>query len=192
LVEVLTGVLMGDGTVDTSGANPRLKVEMVNKDYLEYLDSILGRMSTGVRRIMTAEQSAERMRSSGFRPNADAKNYQDVFRLDTRRNPAFDTFSDWYETGEKVIPELDMTATIAKHWYVCDGHLVDRDDVRPIVVFGITNEYDRSEKIEQMFLEQGIDANATESKNLQIGVDHTEKFFEYIGGPVEGFKYKWP
>jgi len=191
-IEVLTGVLMGDGTVDKSGANPRVKVEMVNKNYLEYLDNILGRMSTGVRKTMTAEKSAKRMRSSGFRPDADERNYQDVYRLDTRRNPAFDVFSNWYETGEKVIPDLTMTPTITKHWYVCDGHLVDRDDVRPIVVFGITNEYDRSDKLEQMFLEQGIDANATESKNLQIGVDHTEKFFEYIGGSVEGFKYKWP
>lgn len=191
-VGVLTGVLMGDGTIDTSGANPRMKVEMVNKEYLEHLDAILGRMSVGVRKIMSAEESADRMRSSGFRPDAKTENYQSVYRLDTRRNPALDRFADWYKSGEKVIPKLELTPTIVKHWYVCDGHLVDRDDVRPIAVFGITNEYNRSDKLEQMFIEQGIDANTTKSKNLQIGVDHTEKFFEYIGNPVEGFKYKWP
>ena len=191
-LDTLTGVLMGDGTIDNSGGNPRVKIEMVNRDYLQYLDDALGRMSTGVRKIMSAEESADRMRSSGFRPTADSENYQDVYRLDTRRNPTFIRFSEWYQTGEKVIPKLELTPTIVKHWYVCDGHLVDRSDVRPSVVFGITNEYNRSDKLEQMFIEQGIDANVTESKNLQIGVDHTEKFFEFVGKPVDGFKYKWP
>lgn len=60
------------------------------------------------------------------------------------------------------------------------------------MIFGITNEYEQSHKLEQMFIEIGIDANTTKSKNLRIGVDHTEQFFDFIGEPVEGFKYKWP
>jgi len=191
-VEMLTGILMGDGTVDRSGTNPRLKIEMTNKAYLNYVDNLLGNMSTGVRLVQTSEESAERMRSTEFRPNADSQNYSDVYRLTTRRHPSFVKFSNWYNSGEKIIPKLELTPTILKNWYVCDGHLDKRDNSRPSVIFGITNEYERSDKLEQMFIEQGIDANTTKSKNLRIGVDHTEKFFEFIGEPVDGFKYKWP
>jgi len=191
-MDILTGIVMGDGTVDRSGANPRIKIEMVNEEYLTWLDNILGNMSTGVKHTQTAEESAKRLRESGFRPNADSSNYSDVYKLTTRRNPAFNRFSEWYDSGEKVIPELKLTPNILKNWYVCDGHLENRKNIRPMVSFGITNEYERSEKLEQMFIKAGIDANTTESKNLRIGVEHTEKFFDYIGSPVEGFKYKWP
>jgi len=189
---VLTGVLMGDGTLDRSGANSRIKVEMVNEAYLDYIDSLLGNLSNGVELIQTSEESAKRMRESGFRPDARGENYQNVYKLTTRRHPKLNDFDCWYNSGEKVIPELELTPTILKHWYVCDGHLAERDNTRPSVVFGITNEYEHSDKLEQMFIEQGLDANATKSKNLSIGVDHTEKFFEFIGEPVDGFKYKWP
>lgn len=191
-IEILTGVMMGDGTVDRSGANPRVKVEMINKNYLNWLDSVLGNMSTGVKLIQSRSESAERMRDSGFRPNANKDNYSNIYRLTTRRNPAFKTFEQWYSSGEKVIPKLKLAPAIVKNWYICDGHLDERENCRPSVSFGITNEYQRSDKLEQMFIEIGIDANTTKSKNLRIGADHTEKFFKYIGEPIEGFKYKWP
>ena len=189
---VLTGILIGDGTLDRSGANCRVKIEMINEEYLQYVDDILGNLSNGVTKVQSAEESAERMRDSGFRPNANSDDYSSVYRLTTKRHPKFNDFESWYSGDGKVIPEIELTPTILKHWYVCDGHLIQNSGHRPRVSIGITNEYEFSDKLEQMFIEQGIDANATKSKNLNIGADHTEKFFEFIGESVDGFKYKWP
>lgn len=191
-LSMLTGILMGDGSLDRSGANCRVKVEMINEKYLKYVDGVLGNLSNGVTMTRTAEENAKKMRTSGFRPDANASNYSDVYRLTTKRHPKLNDFESWYESGEKVFPKLELTPTMLKHWYVCDGHLSERENSRPNVVFGITNEYEHSDKLEQMFIEQGIDANTTESKNLNIGVSHTEKFFEFIGEPIKGFNYKWP
>jgi hypothetical protein len=191
--DVLTGILMGDGSLDRRGANSNMKIEMINKEYLEYVDEVLDNLSNGVYKTQSAEESASRMRNSGFRPDARAKNYSAVYRLTTKTHPKLNNFDSWYETGEKVIPKIELTPTILKHWYVCDGHLQNKNkNHRPRVGIGITNEYERSDKLEQMFIEKGLDANPTESKNLDIGVEHTEKFFEFIGEPVDGFKYKWP
>lgn len=191
-LEVLTGILIGDGSLDRSGANCRIKIEMINEKYLKYVDSVLGNLSNGVSKTITAEENAKKMRESGFRPNANSDNYSDVYKLTTKRHPEFNNLESWYGSNGKVIPKMELTPTILKHWYVCDGHLIQRDESRPRVAIGITNEYKHSNKLEQMFIEQGIDANATKSKNLDIGVDHTEKFFDFIGEPIDGFKYKWP
>lgn len=190
--ELLTGILMGDGCLDKSGANCAIKVGMINEEYLQYVDDVLGNLSNGVKLSQTSEQSAERMRSSGFRPNADASDYSTVYTLLTKRHPYFNNFLSWYSTGEKVFPHIELTPTILKNWYVCDGHLEQRDGHRPRVIIGVTNEYNNSDKLEKMFFKVGVDVNVNKSKNLYIGADNTEKFFDFIGDAVDGFKYKWP
>lgn len=41
--EIITGVLMGDGTISTPGANPLLSVVMITEEYLNYVDDKLGK-----------------------------------------------------------------------------------------------------------------------------------------------------
>lgn len=41
--------MMGDGSLDQRDGNPILAVEMINEEYLHYLDNIFGCLSTGVK-----------------------------------------------------------------------------------------------------------------------------------------------
>jgi len=102
--EVVTGVLMGDGTINRqNGWNPCLTVNMTACEYLQYLDEVFGILSTGVRMHQTAEQSYNN--GGKFGKNTTVENYSDVYRLRTRRLPELHEYASWYDTGKKVWPE---------------------------------------------------------------------------------------
>jgi len=202
LFEILVGNLMGDGCIDKCDKNPNLLCVMVNKEYLEYLDETFGIFSTGVRLKSTAEDSAKANRERGFRPNASAENYSDVYSFRTRNLSQLKELADWYSSGEKVFPEnLELTPTILKHWYVCDGHYsLKEESDRGNIVLAMNNERENKEKIENYF--HGIDVEIGRWREYDAGdyidcaavfhADETEQIFEYMGEPLPGFQYKWP
>lgn len=197
-IEVLQGVLMGDGTIDTSGKTPCFRVNMVEREYLHHLDSLFPFYGQGVSLRETASQSADSAeRNSPYEVNRD--NYSDVYRWHTRRSPVFTRFAGWYETGEKVFPKVDLTPTVLKHWYVCDGYL--HDEWNPRISINCSNEYGNENKIESMFEQKGIPKpDRWESRQRDGGINNkawwnaeqTSRIFEYIGDPLPGFEYKWP
>lgn len=202
-IEVITGVLMGDGNIDSlTSKNPRLRVTSVNRKYLEYLDSILGIHSLGIELKSTAEESAKRNRQTNFSPDADKSDYSDIYELRTRNSPNLKEFSEWYSTGEKIWPEVSLTPEILKHLYCCDGSLGKSSGQ---VHISCSNEIDNKEIVEDMFSSEGLnvdnwndkvrDVNGYEgtiSTSLVINKSNVGEFFNYIGDPIPGFEYKWP
>jgi len=201
--EVITGVLMGDGNIDShTGGRPRLRVTSITKPYLDLLDDILGIHSLGVELKTTAEEAVERNIETGFSPNADVNDYSDLYELRTRNSPNLEQFSNWYDSGHKIWPDVELTPTILKHLYVCDGSL---NKTSGQVHISCSNELDRKNKLEQRFESAGLQINnwndkvrdvngyeGTVSTSLVINKSNTDEFFEYIGQPLPGFEYKWP
>ena len=202
LLEVLIGNLMGDGCIDKCDKNPNLVCKMVNKEYLDYLDSLLGVFSTGVSLSHTAEELAESNRKRGFRPNAKSDDYSDAYTLRTRNLSQLEKLSNWYSSGEKLFPKnLELTPTILKHWYVCDGHYsIKKESNRGNIIISLNNERENKDKIEKYF--RGIDVEIGRWREYDAGshidcsavfhADETEQLFEYMGEPLPGFQYKWP
>lgn len=189
--EIVTGVLMGDGTVSRPGANPLLSVVMVTEDYLNYLDNKLGKYGKGVVKKMTAEQSAKKNRDRGFRPDAKAENYSSVYRLDSRTSPEFEEFIHWYDSGKKVFPEdIELTPTTLKHWYVCDGTYSTHGGANRIEI-AATNEIERFDNIVSSFNDIGFEAKTT-GKAIYFSNSKSQDVFDYMGEPLPGFEYKWP
>lgn len=190
--DIITGCLMGDGTIvyhDTDTQKPTLRVVNSNIDYLCHLSELFGILGSGISTVVTADESAENDRESGWNPGADPDNYSDIYRFSTRGHPNFDEFSEWYKSGEKVFPDdILLTPTTLKHWYVCDGsYSPDRNRSK----IGITNEKNNSEKIENYFNEIGIEAYVS-GEDIRFNVPGTKDLIRYIGDPLPGFRYKWP
>jgi len=182
---------MGDGCISRPGTNPLFTVVMINKKYLEYINSKLGKYGKGVVKKMTAEQSAEEARSRGFRPDANSENYSDIYRLDTRTSPEFEQFIDWYKSGKKVFPNnINLTPTVLKNWYVCDGTYASYGGKDRIEI-AATNEIERFDSLVSSFKDIGFDAR-TSGKTIYFGNQESRKLFKYMGKPLPGFRRKWP
>jgi len=195
--EIITGVLMGDGSVLRDGNNPYLRVEMVSENYLQYLDGEFGVLGTGVSPARTAEESAKHCRSTGFNDNADGDNYSDLYRWQSRRHPELGQYSDWYSSGEKVWPEdIEITPTVLKHFYCGDGTWRNTSGKNHIQ-FEILNESNNIGKVDSLFENAGLPSpnnyniNPTNCK-ASFTVEQSYELWEYMGEPLPDFGYKWP
>lgn len=196
--KVITGFLMGDGSLSSKNKNPYVQTGMTTKDYLIYLsEEILPVCSGDVNMGRTAAECAQRDRESGFRPNAKEEEYSDMYRWNTMCHPELKRYESWYRTGEKAFPEnIELTPTVLKHWFVCDGYLANGK----YAGISLNNEGDNEKKITDMFNRAGLTDFFWSGPNLDKGdfrafvrfrAEGTENFFDYIGSPLPGFAYKW-
>jgi len=201
--EVITGLIMGDGCINTGdNQNPRIKCVMTSPKYLKHLDNIFGCLGTGVSLKTTAKENANKSRDSGFSPDAEVKNYSDLYVWRSRRNPNLQKWADWYSTGKKVWPEdIELTPTVLKHWYCGDG-CWDNQEYNNRIQISMANEIENQDKVNQMFENVGLPSphnyNISERKDesKRCGaiwtVEQSHKLWEYMGEPLPDFEYKWP
>jgi hypothetical protein len=200
--EIVVGLLMGDGCLSRADKNPHLVVSMISPNYLEYLDDEFGIFGNGVSLIKTAAESAKSNRDSGFQPDADVKDYSDLYEWRSRALPELHQYADWYSSGEKVWPaDIELTPTVLKHWYCGDGtyHNYYTDNY---IKISMSNEADNTDKVEQIFENAGLPApnNWSISEratggvrcNARFTVDQSQELWEYMGDPLPDFAYKWP
>lgn len=193
---LVTGIMLGDGTLRTRTTYPFVQVYQANKPFLDWLDDQLGWLSTGVSLERTAAQSAEYARTSGGQPDATAETYHDVYALQTRTMPQFRLFEEWYTDEGKQLPKyLTLTPPVAKMWYVSDGSLnFDRryPNARPYASIGMRTDLENPDAVERLFRECPIDVHPTLTTNgVRFTVDETERFLDWIGPAPPGFSYKF-
>jgi len=189
--EIITGVLMGDGTIANSGGNPRIDIVMINKNYLKYINKKLGVYGKGVYLKESAKKSAKLNKNRGFRKNAQEEDYSDVYRLASRSSPVFNRFEKWYDTGSKKFPkDISLTPTILKNWFVCDGTYSTHGGCNRIEITA-TNEINRFDNIVSMFKDIGFDAR-TSGNTIYFSNSESQNVFNYMGNPLPGFERKWP
>ena len=191
---------MGDGWVGRNSKNSAMYCEMITDNYLHYLDREFDTFSRGVKFVMSAEENAKKNRDSGFSVDADSSNYSDLYRWSTMCHPDINTFNEWYSSGQKVFPDdLNLSPTILKHWYVCDGYYDDRNS-RSNIVISMSNESDNKENIEEIFSSSQLpqpywDESERESGGIRCSArwnkTDSSSLFEYMGDPLPGFEYKW-
>lgn len=196
--QILTGIVMGDASVHPGRKTPKVLMQLTVPEYLEYLNDKFGVLGTGVKLYKNAEEQAKRIKASGFSPNADPENYKDVYQWHTRTHPSLSELREWYASGKKVFPpDIDLTPTVLKHWYVCDGYLAK--NMKRIVI-SISNEHERRHEISEMFARVDL---PTPSYDIQTRKDGSIKcnarwpssrmgaLLDYMGEPLPGFEYKW-
>jgi hypothetical protein len=201
--EIITGVVMGDGSVSRQSENPSLDVQMINEQYLNHLDETFGCLTTGVRLQSTAQELASDPGTGDFAEYTDPSSYSDLYRLRTRNHPGLEWYASWYSSGEKVWPtDIDLTPTTLKHWYVCDGTFDERDYANSSTIrISVANEMEYQEKVNALFETVGLPEpewypTKTESGrefcHISWNNQESRELFAYMGEPLPGFEYKWP
>lgn len=202
--EIITGILMGDGYVTKGSGNrkPILQVEMISKNYLNYIANEFGVLGGKVKMKQTSAEKAKENRESGFSPNAKKENYSDVYRWSSIRHPELYEFYDWYFSGKKVWPKnIELTSTTLKHWYCGDGHFHNSGTTDHIRI-AMSNEAEETKKVSKMFETAGLPSpsnyatselkNGSEACTAEFTVSQSEELWEYMGEPLPDFEYKWP
>lgn len=177
-IEVLRGSIMGDADLQArEGKNPIMRVSNTNLEYLEYLDSVLGVFSNGVR--------LQKKKHSGI---IEEKN---VYRLNTKAHPRLEQFN-WYSSGEKRFPQdLTIDLETLKHWYCQDGGLKwNREAGLCYAQIHSKNESDRLDWLSEKLQGLGFDTNP-HTYDLSFTRKDTEKLIDSLGEPPDGMEYKW-
>lgn len=191
--EVLTGIFMGDGNLAAHHSeNPYLRWNNVNKRFMDYVHEKLKPITTSVKLRKTAEESHEYNENRSDRNwTVNPENYNDIYLTRTRRLPYFRKFKDWYtEDGKRFPDTLELTPTIAKYWYVCDGTVNWMRNYSAKVQFTSKNEADREEFIIDLFDRAGF----TVKRNRHMyyfSVSESKSILDWMGAPLPGFEYKW-
>lgn len=192
--QILTGLLMGDASIpdQTGGNNSIFHLPMTNRRFLEWFDSRMGVLTTGVSLKKTAEELASNNRQSGFSPTAEPSNYHDIYTVWSRTNPYFDELRGrWYQQGKKHFPEsLTLTPTRTKFWYLSDGYLDVGRWGRPRIEIKTRNENDRVDYVLSLFEDVGF-SPVFRRNELRFTCDDTERLVSWMGDPAPGFEYKW-
>lgn len=194
--EILVGILMGDGYIgegkceEGGSGNHHMQIRMTNREFLEWVDSEMGVLSSGVRLAASAEQQAH---SGG----GDVESYSPLYGLTIRTHPYLSVLAEWYSSGKKVMPEdIEMTPMVLKMWYVCDGGLSGREGCRQPRI-ALNNEKGNKKKVLSWFEESECpvpywyEEDSGDTTITWTTKEDRRKFFEYIGSPPPGFKYKW-
>jgi len=199
---MITGILMGDGFIDTSSKNPCLMIEMVSPNYLEYVANKFGVLGGAVNLLRTAEENAKSNINNTFADNPVPEDYSDSYSWSTVRHPGLKEFIKWYSSGDKVWPkDIELTPTVLKHWYCGDGSWNNTTHHNSIYI-SMSNEINEKEKINSLFKNVGL----PEPSNYNIGerrdgstdctaqftVDQSKELWQYMGEPLPDFEYKWP
>lgn len=191
--EVLTGLLMGDATIQKS-ANTSVYVRMINERFLHHLDSLFPFYGNGVLVRRTAKESADMAKKNNDNVNPDE--YNKLYGWRTRYSPEFNKFRGWYSDGDKTFPEdIDLTQDILKYWYCCDGYY-NNNGSRDYIKISLHNERKNRGKIEQYFerVKLPIPRWSEIDENCKIcwTVLESRDVLNYMGSPLPGFEYKWP
>jgi len=193
--EILIGSLMGDGWLDMSDKSPRLRLKGINKRYLRHVQQKFPLLMKNFSLVTTAQEAAHRNRKRNFSPQAEEKDYHDLYSVGTRNTPWLNELAKWYSSGKKRFDQnLTLSATIARHWYSGDGNL---NMSRPFNGTGkghceirSVNEEERSSNLLRMFSERGFDVSYS-SHRIRFDVEETERFLDWIGPAPPGFPYKY-
>lgn len=187
---IMWGLLMGDGWIDTEeGKTSKMAVEMVNKDFLLWVENELDDIVSSFEMRSTAEELAAKNRSYGYTVNEE--NYNDMWRIKTRSLEYFDTLRKWYSSGVKRFPnDLELNAITLKVWYCCDGSFVQNE--YPVIYS--SDQSDVRDSVLSLFDDIDVNPSFTDGGGgtIQFKRDDCTNFFEYVGEPPPGFEYKWP
>ena len=178
-IEVLSGEILGDGHLSSTGSNSCFQHSTANFEYGKYLYDKLN------------TYGAPLLSHKILKPRG-SKNEQ--FHTRTSCNSTFSVLRrKWYENGIKIVPlDLQLTSEICLHWFLGDGSLERTGAI-------LISTCNFSIKDVDLLVEKlnNIGFMATKNKDgkyyiVRIWKHNVLDFLNYIGQcPVMSYGYKW-
>lgn len=167
--EFLEGMLIGDGSIDTS--TDRLLLYNTEKEYVDWCTENIPNWL--IQNIFTREERDG--------------NRKDLYVLQTITHPFFKKLrDDYYEDGrsnKKIPKDFNLTSVKMKHWIAADGNYNNnRYRIR------CDSDMDRPNFLESIFENFSVTVSGPE---ICFSSEETEKVRQYMGTPVPGYEYKW-
>ncbi len=177
-INILTGLLLGDGHIDSNNSCGRYTQGCKYLEFLEHIKLLL---------------------PLDWGPIWEDKKW-DCYHLKSRFNPSLLDFrTGWYQKGKKMVPKnLEITPECLLYWFLSDGS-IDFSNKKKfpnskycrirLATDGFTTE-------ENLFLikklkDLGIESSLC-SNRISILGSSVQKFFNIIGkSPVDCYDYKW-
>lgn len=189
---ILTGILMGDGSVRTQYEHPVFRLRITAKDYLKWLKNQCEWLFGDITLDQDASQQAELARKGGMNPQADPTDYNDLYGMRSVPHPDFEQFQHWYgEEGKKYPDGLELSPTVVKHWYVCDGWInYPKTASKGSIGIRVSEKHGDLGKIAAKFKPLGVEPTVI-NESIRFSLDDTGKLIKAFGDPLPGFEYKW-
>lgn len=173
--EFVIGLLLGDGSlrVSKTAKMPYYIHTDKNLEYIEFLKKefeLIG-ISCG---------------------NIRLSKYNNCYSFQTKSYMCFQEIYDiFYPNKKRILPDIKITSTILKYWYIGDGSLCKQQQTnrkRISIACIHFNNYILNQ-LKELF---GSNCNYYKSFHYHIPSTHVVKFLNFIGNcPVECYKYKW-
>lgn len=194
-LEIVKGLLMGDGCLTNREGKPYVIVQCCEKKYLEHIDEIFGQISSGPPRLhITGEELMEK--NGDWLGSTESSKYRDQYRWQTRSISDLSQFSEWYDNGNKEYPkDTELTSLSMKHWFAGDGNY-NNNGTNDYISIGVSNERDNNNKINCMFKKSGLpEPNRWEEYGNKVEIvwnkEESREIMEFMGEAVPGYEYKW-
>lgn len=170
--EIMVGCLMGDGTIDNRDRDhPRFTLVNTNPDYARHVWEKLQPFAT-----FTSYSPKRENRSRNYKVRVT--------------HPWVSTLAEWYGGDGKRFPNVDLSPTVLKHWYCCDGSKQVNSAGGERFQIGAANEEDRPDHILYLFKDTPVDVSMS-GHDIYCSYNDTTPW-EYMGEPPEGMGFKWP
>lgn len=182
---ILAGLIMSDATVDKSGA---MTVYSSNLDFLQWLSSELSFMAYDPHINDTGDERHKRNIKSGFDVDRDA-NYKDIYCFSVPIHSFTKSLRDWYRSGSKKFPNININKNIVKIWYCGDGGLNWSGEKYAYPEIRAINEGNRDNFLEKLF-DDTIFSPSSTNGSIRI-YSNADKFLDWLGDPPSGMEYKW-
>lgn len=178
-IEILSGELLGDGHMSSSGSNSGFQHSTANIEYGNFVYNKLKEQNVP---LLEPEIIPER------------NNGKKQFRTRTSCNVSFSELREkWYINGVKVVPkDLELTAEMSLHWFLGDGTL----DGSGVILISTCNFLKEDvdflvEKLNKLGIKSSVNRDG-KYYLVRIWKNSVKDFFNYIGPcPIESYGYKW-
>lgn len=196
-IEVLEGELLGDGSLIKYPHRPLA-------DYCFALNNTVKNHCLLVKEELPGPLFATGSPWYATKHGQWAKQGQWV--LKSRSHPSLTELEDiWYRDRIKVVPEsLTLTRTVLYFWYIGDGGLVARSNIKrggvPYIRFA-TDGFSESDvnlllkKLKEMGYDSTLNKCSSPKKGaglrIALTADSTRKFVDEIKNPIPEYEYKW-
>ena len=180
MLELIDGLLLGDGSLDKRAKNARYRHTCKHKEYIEFIIKELSNFDIIINTIYDKD--------NGYNTGRIFQCYSKV------HNELTVHYNRWYNNRKKIVPiDLELTPLILLHWYIGDGGFdSNKGYLRQISICAHSFTFNEREILCDKLRNYDLKVLNTKNGRINISKKSIPKFLSIIGEcPVKCYQYKF-